>query len=309
MSYGRTAALVVIALSFTASAALAQPLGTFRWQIQPYCNILRVNVVQQAGIYTLDGTDDRCGATQPGSVVGIAFVNLDGSVGFGITTVLPGGTPVHLDATINIASLNGTWRDSAGNTGSFIFTPATGTGGVPRPVPSGGLAAASVTAIQIAPAAVGATQLAADSVSGSNILNGSITAADLAAAPRAAFASADQTEDLTTSTTTLVRSVTLAAPAAGTILVNASAYLQFTGAATDDLVQCSITTGTGIDTSHLTIASEGTSADDNYAPYAATRGFSVTAGSSTTVNLVCSTFTGTATLRDSSLTALFVATP
>ncbi len=44
----------LVALVAPALAA-AQSLGTFRWQIQPYCNILSLSVVQQAGIYVLSG--------------------------------------------------------------------------------------------------------------------------------------------------------------------------------------------------------------------------------------------------------------
>jgi len=109
MSLRRTLALVVLCLALPTTTAFAQPLGSFRWQIQPYCNVLTVNVVQQGGIYTLDGTDDRCGGgNQPGSVVGIAYMTPLGLVGFGLTSVLPNGTPIHTEATISISSLNGT---------------------------------------------------------------------------------------------------------------------------------------------------------------------------------------------------------
>ena len=103
---------------------------------------------------------------------GLAFQNPNGSIGFGLIIVTaPGGTPIHVDATISIATLSGTWRDSAGNNGTFIFTPGAGTGGGPRPVPSGGLAPASITNIQIANNAV---------TNAPTIVNGSLTTADLA---------------------------------------------------------------------------------------------------------------------------------
>src|SRR5262245_48450120 len=102
------AGLVALAVP---AVSLAQPMGTFRWQIQPYCNIITLAVVQQGGQYQLDGTDDQCGATQRASVTGLAFQNPDGTIGFGLTIVTaPGGTPVHIDATITIATLGGTWR-------------------------------------------------------------------------------------------------------------------------------------------------------------------------------------------------------
>jgi C1q domain len=140
--------------------AAAQPLGSFRWQLQPYCNVITVAVVQQGGQYQLDGTDDQCGAAQAAGVRGLAFQNPNGSIGFGLAIVTaPGGTAVHVDATISIATLSGTWRDSAGNIGTFIFTPGAGVGGGPRPVPSGGIPALSITNVQIANNTVGAGQI------------------------------------------------------------------------------------------------------------------------------------------------------
>jgi len=150
------AILAVAALVVSVPAADAQPLGTFRWQQQPYCNILTLNVVQSGGIYQLDGYDDQCGAPAPrASVVGIAFLNPSGTVGIGLTLVTtPGGTPVHLDATVSLTSVSGQWRDSAGGTGPFVFTPGAGTAGSPRPVPRtvfpAGLSAGGTTVSDVA---------------------------------------------------------------------------------------------------------------------------------------------------------------
>jgi hypothetical protein len=132
-SFGRLG-FAALALVLSPALSLAQPLGTFRWQVQPYCNILSIAVVQQGGLYLLNGNDDQCGAPQQASVVGLAFQNPDGTIGFGLTVVTaPGGSPVHIDATISIATLGGTWRDSNGNNGTFVFTPGPGIGGSPRP--------------------------------------------------------------------------------------------------------------------------------------------------------------------------------
>jgi hypothetical protein len=126
-----TAAFCVL---IATGSAWAQPLGTFRWQQQPYCNVLTLNVIGEGGNYTLDGTDDLCGATQKASVTGIAYLNPDGRIGFGLTLVTPpAGAPLHINATITLASLGGTWNDSDGNTGNFVFTPGAGTGGSARP--------------------------------------------------------------------------------------------------------------------------------------------------------------------------------
>jgi len=139
----------VIALLATAKATEAQPLGTFRWQLQPFCNVVSVTVTQSGGVFRLDGTDDQCGSGDLASVVGTAFQNPDGTIGFGLTIVAtPGGAPVHVDAEINVATLNGTWRDSAGHTGGFVFTPGTGTGGAPRPT-TGTIGALAIDPTQV----------------------------------------------------------------------------------------------------------------------------------------------------------------
>jgi hypothetical protein len=114
----------------------AQPLGTFRWQLQPYCNIVTVAVTQNGGVYRLEGTDDGCGA-QSASVIGTAFLNADGSVGIGLNVVAaPGGQPFPVSATLSLATLGGTWTDEAGHTGAFVPIAGAGTGGGPRPLPS-----------------------------------------------------------------------------------------------------------------------------------------------------------------------------
>lgn len=291
-------ALVLLAgIAWPAATALAQPIGTFRWQQQPYCNVLSLYVTQHGGQYALHGTDDQCGAGQAAGVVGLAFLNPNGSIGFGLSIVTtPGARPVHVDATINLASLNGTWGDSAGNAGTFIFTPGPGIGGAPRPIPSGGIAPGSITAVQ----------LASNSVTTTNVADASITNADLLDGPRVAFASGDQLIVLT-SADTVVRSVSITAPSAGRVLVNASGYFRLTAAGADDIARCSITTGIVIDGTHLIIVDEATAVDLFLQPFAATRGFNVTAGSSTTFNLVCDEGAGDVEVADTSITALFVA--
>ena len=116
----------------------AQSLGTFRWQLQPYCNIITVQVTQIGSVYRLEGTDDRCGAgADQNSVIGTAFQNPDGSIGFGLNIVsTPGGLAVPVDADIALSTLSGTWRDGGGRSGSFVLTPGAGTGGSPRPATS-----------------------------------------------------------------------------------------------------------------------------------------------------------------------------
>lgn len=144
------------------SAASAQPLGAFRWQLVPYCNVITLNVAVQGTVFTLDGYDDQCGAGQRASVVGTAFPNPDGTIGIGLNVVVaPGGAFVHIDARISLSSLGGPWRDSSGNSGTFAFGMAgdASPGSPPRPVPANGIAPGSITAAQIAPAAIGAHQI------------------------------------------------------------------------------------------------------------------------------------------------------
>ena len=154
--------MVVVGAALAATLPVrAQTLGTFRWQVQPYCNVLTVTVVQQGAQYHLDGTDDLCGAGRQASVVGRAFPNPDGTIGFGLTIVsTTGAAPVHLDVRITVATLAGPWTDSAGNSGTFVFTPGAGTGGSVRPIPPGGIAPGTITTAQIAAGAITATQLA-----------------------------------------------------------------------------------------------------------------------------------------------------
>jgi hypothetical protein len=135
-------------ITFMAVTVSAQTLGSFRWQLLPYCNVVTLTVVQQGAHYQLDGTDDQCGTGPQAAVNGLAFLNPNGSIGFGLSIVTaPGGAPVHVDAAISLASLGGTWRDSAGATGTFAFTPGAAGGGSPRP--AGGIGLSSINPAQV----------------------------------------------------------------------------------------------------------------------------------------------------------------
>ncbi len=76
-----TGVLALLFLAVTSDVA-AQAIGTFRWQLQPFCNVLTVNVAQSGQLYTLDGFDDQCGSGQRAGVVGTAFQNPDGTIGW-----------------------------------------------------------------------------------------------------------------------------------------------------------------------------------------------------------------------------------
>ena len=140
---------LIIGISVAAPAS-AQSLGTFRWQLQPYCNVVTLSITQAGAVYTLDGYDDQCGAATRAPVTGSAVPNPDGTIeiGFGIVAS-PDARPVHVAVAINTATLGGTWTDSAGHSGTFAFTPIGGTGGAPRPAATGNIGAAEVNPEQV----------------------------------------------------------------------------------------------------------------------------------------------------------------
>lgn len=130
----------IVLLTGIGGTAVGQPIGTFRWQLQPYCNLVTVAITQNGAVYRLEGTDNQCGnGADAASVTGTAFPNADGTIGFGLNIVTtPGGRPVHVEAEINLGTFGGTWRDSAGSSGAFVLTPGAGNGGTARPLPSTG---------------------------------------------------------------------------------------------------------------------------------------------------------------------------
>lgn len=151
--------------------ATAQELGTFRWQLRPYCNVVSLRVVASGPSYRLEGYDDQCGATTRAVATGLAILNPSGSIGFGLTIVTaPGGTPVHVDASITLATLSGSWTDSESHGGTFAFTPGPAAGGPPRPTAAGvPLPDESVTTAALAPNAVDGTKIADGTVGAADV--------------------------------------------------------------------------------------------------------------------------------------------
>jgi len=139
---------IALAGLLAAGMAAAQPLGAFRWQLQPYCNVLTLDVVQRGAVYTLDGFDDQCGAGDRASATGTATLNADGSVMIGLTLVTsPGATPTHVSVRLSPTTLSGTWSDTGGLSGPFAFGPPMPAGGSPRPV--SGLGVAGIDEMQV----------------------------------------------------------------------------------------------------------------------------------------------------------------
>ena len=113
------------------------------------------------------------------------------------------------------------------------------------------------------------------------------------------FSGGDQEKVLAT-TVQIVRTISVTVPEDGYIITFASGHFDFNGV--PGLARCSINTiGTLIDYDHLIIAEQQS---DRYLPFAATRGFAVTAGRKT-IYLVCDKATGTIDVSDTSLTAIF----
>ena len=99
----------------------------------------------------------------------MAVVNANGTIGFGLTVVTaPGAAPLHVDVSLNLSTLGGSWQDDAGNSGVLVFDPSVPTGLPTRPIPAR-IPDGAVTTAKIAPGAV-------DS---SRVLDGSIGAADV----------------------------------------------------------------------------------------------------------------------------------
>ena len=122
--------LVVAAQLVSVTPVLAQPLGTYTWQLQPYCNRLTLTVLQSGGVFTLDGYDDQCGTT-PAAASGVAVIAADGSVRIGITVITSEAAhPFHIDVTLGPGSLSGKWSDNSFDEGAFAFNAASG--GSPR---------------------------------------------------------------------------------------------------------------------------------------------------------------------------------
>ena len=153
----------ILAAVVTGPPARAQSLGTFHWQFQPFCNVVTLTIEQKGASFVLTGHDDQCGGAAPRAVAsGVAVQNPDGTIALGLTIVTPSGAAAHVNATLNLSTVSGTWRDADGNTGPFVFNPGA-VSGSPRPAPT---TSALITTTQIAPAAITPEKLAASIFSG-----------------------------------------------------------------------------------------------------------------------------------------------
>ena len=152
--------LVAVCLTLAvAASASAQVFGTFNFQMQPYCNVVTMTITQIPTGFTLDGFDDQCAALKRASLVGMATLNPDGTVGVTFTIVTaPAGKGVHVSAVISPVTGSGTWTDSVANTGTFVLAGAV-PGLLPRPLPTSGIGVSVITTTEIAAGAVGGTDI------------------------------------------------------------------------------------------------------------------------------------------------------
>ena len=120
--------VTLLAATFAVAAPVnAQTIGTFRWNVAPFCSVLNMTVVQEGGVFTLTGFEEQCGDNPRLPVYGTAILQADGTITLGLTTIFPGGDDLHTYATLS-SNFSGTWRDSAGSQGAFVFSPGATTG-------------------------------------------------------------------------------------------------------------------------------------------------------------------------------------
>jgi hypothetical protein len=123
-------------------------------------------------------------------------------------------------------------------------------------------------------------------------------------APRVAYVGGDQVVDLV-SADKKVRTMTIATPSPGTVLVTSSGYVTTTGS-TRIVARCSLTTGDELDADALQWVNTTGDAAQHSEVIAGTRGFSVSRSNTFTVNLVCNEVQGDSEIHDTALTAIYV---
>src|SRR5262245_52399468 len=110
--------LAVATLLLSSTSASAQVFGTFPWQMQPFCNVVTLSLINTPTGFTLEGVDDQCGAANKGSAVGTASFNASGNLTFNFSIVAaPDARPVAVSAVVSPANGSGSWTDSVGNKG------------------------------------------------------------------------------------------------------------------------------------------------------------------------------------------------
>lgn len=102
--------VAVLVLLLTATDVRGQNLGTFTWQLSPFCNVMTLTAIQDGPTVILSGSDDQCGvASAP--TIGSATLNPDGTAALGLTTIRPDGVMQTTRANVSPLDGSGPWVD------------------------------------------------------------------------------------------------------------------------------------------------------------------------------------------------------
>lgn len=128
---------VLLTVVFLTAAGLALParaqspvqpllIGTFHWQLQPFCSTLSLTVIEEAGQYRVQGTEACAPNDFSRSVYGTAILDHAGWVYLSLSTPRLQnsleGTAIY--AALQLSTLEGSWQDDGGRSGAL--TPVSG---------------------------------------------------------------------------------------------------------------------------------------------------------------------------------------
>ena len=128
-----TAFRMLVAPSLAALALLAwagsSEAQTYRFNIQPYCDVVVLTLVPTGSpnVLSVVGYDDNCGDLPYSPIHGTAVMNPNGTVTIGYTTVWPYSVYQNTDVASQVSveipprSNVGSWTDDDGNSGTFEF--------------------------------------------------------------------------------------------------------------------------------------------------------------------------------------------
>lgn len=120
--------LLALVLAAPVAAQPVQPvvIGTFHWQLQPFCSTVSLTVIQEGGQFRVQGTEACAPNDFSRSVYGTALLDGQGWVYLSLSTPRVqnslDGTSVY--AYFELATLAGGWQDDGGRTGPLV--PVTG---------------------------------------------------------------------------------------------------------------------------------------------------------------------------------------
>ena len=129
-SYAKSAALgllLAVGVSSIASAQPVQPtiIGTFHWQLEPFCSTLSLTVIQEAGQYRVQGTEACAPNDFSRSVYGTALLDDEGWAYLSLSAPRLQnsleGTAIY--AWLQLSTMAGGWQDDGGRTGPLTPVP------------------------------------------------------------------------------------------------------------------------------------------------------------------------------------------